>query len=406
MRQFSDDRAAPAIKRAVAIVGGGISGLTTALALRRAGISVTVYERAATLDAAEAGNGLVVWHNAVRALRAVGLAEPLHKLGQELDRYVFASARGGVLADWSIAAGAERTGAPAYTITRTALHRMLCESLGDDLVLDARCVGFVEDDGGVDVEFDGGVVHRVDLLVGADGLRSSVRRSLIPFEAPPRYAGMSAWQGIVHAPDLEVPVGTFVNTFGRGRFFIYYDLPDGLIYWDAVLADHTARRLGVIGRMPRRVLAEGFAGWPDPVPTLIESSAPDSLQSVDIFDRRPVSRWSSQRVTLVGDAAHPMTFNLGQGANQAIEGAVVLADCVASAPDVATALAAYEARRIDRARRVVRRSRANGAFSRWGNPLVCIARDAFMRVAFPRLVYAKTYQLTMDMGDWTTWSER
>ncbi len=193
----------------------------------------------------------------------------------------------------------------------------------------------------------------------------------------------------------------FVNTFGEGPWFVYYRLGDDSVYWDAVLDDRTGRRLGSsapsLGLGVREALLREFGHWPDPVPALIEATAEDEILPVDIYDRDPVPRWSTDRVTLVGDAAQPMTFNLGQGANQAIEGAVVLAQCLSSAQgDTAAALAAYERRRMDRAVRVARRSRANGVLSRWRHPAVCLLRDAFMRVAFDRLVYRKTYQLTMD----------
>lgn len=384
----------------VAVIGGGISGLTTALALRRAGTAATVYERAPVLDGAQAGNGLVVWHNAVRALESIGMRDRLHQIGQVLERYEFRSWKGGRLADWSIAQGAERTGAPTYTVSRPALHRLLSDAVGDDLVLGARFVGYDTDSTGVTARFEGGREERADLLVGADGLRSTVRRQLMPCEPPPRYARVTAWQGVVAAgsvPGDGVPSGTFVNTFGRGRWFVYYCLPGGLVYWDGVISDRISRRIDAFGESGKSILAREFENWPEPIPSLVGATPPGDIAAVDIFDRDPVDRWSADRVTLVGDAAHPMTFNLGQGANQAVEGGVVLGGCLAEASELATALAAYEHHRIERARQIVRRSRANGRFSRWSNPAVCVARDAFMRVAFDRLIYSKTYDLTMDM---------
>ncbi|MET9294799.1 FAD-dependent monooxygenase [Streptomyces sp. NPDC003077] len=390
----------------IVVMGGGIAGLTTVLALRAAGIRARAYERAPVLRAAASGNGLVIWHNAVLALRAIGLDTHLDDIGAKLRRYRFRSRRGGGLADWSVEDGARRHGAPAYTVSRPALHRMLSELVGDDLVLGARCEDFAEDTDGVTVRFDDGREIRGPLLVGADGLRSTVRRRLMPYEPPPHYAKMTACQGTTRMPLDKVPAGVFVNTFGEGSWFVYYRLGDDSVYWDAVLNDRTSRRLGgsarSLGLGTREALLREFGHWPAPVPALIQATGEDEILPVDIYDRDPVERWSTDRVTLVGDAAQPMTFNLGQGANQAIEGAIVLAQCLSSAgDDTAAALAAYERRRIGRAVRIARRSRTNGVLSRRRNPVVCRSRDAFMRVAFDRLVYRKTYQLTMDtdVGD-------
>jgi 2-polyprenyl-6-methoxyphenol hydroxylase-like FAD-dependent oxidoreductase len=385
----------------VIVLGGGIAGLTTVLALRSADIPAKAYERAPALRAAASGNGLVVWHNAVLALRTIGLDKHLDAIGAELHRYRFRSRRSGDLADWSVEDGARRHGAPAYTVSRPALHGMLSDLVGDDLVLGARCRDFTEDADGVTVRFEDGREVRGPLLIGADGLRSTVRHRLMPYEPPPRYAGMTACQGIAALPRERVPGGVFVNTFGEGTWFVYYRLGDDSVYWDAVLGDRIGRRLGrsaaSLGLGVREALLREFGHWPDPVLPLIEATAESEILPVDIYDRDPVTRWSTDRVTLVGDAAQPMTFNLGQGANQAMEGAVVLAECLsAAAGDPAAALASYERRRIDRAVRVARRSRTNGVLSRWQNPAVCLLRDAFMRVAFDRLVYRKTYQLTMD----------
>ncbi|WP_433546981.1 FAD-dependent oxidoreductase [Streptomyces sp. CA-294286] len=390
------------------VLGGGIAGLTTVLALRTAGIPAKAYERAPALRTAASGNGLVIWHNAVLALRAAGLEKHLEGVGTELLHYRFRSRRSGALADWSIADGARRHNAPAYTVSRPALHRMLSELVGDDLRLGARCTDFTESADGVRVRFEDGREVRTPLLIGADGLRSTVRRQLMPYEPPPRYAGMTACQGVVELPPQRVPPGVFVNTFGEGTWFVHYRVDDTCVYWDAVLSDRVAHRIGLgasaLGLGVREALLREFGDWPDPVPALIEATPEDVVQPVDIFDRDPVPRWSTERVTLVGDAAQPVTFNLGQGANQAIEGAVVLAQSLASAApaghaalaDPAAALASYERVRIARTRRIARRSRANAILSRWQNPTVCLLRDAFMRLAFDRPVYRATYRLTMD----------
>ncbi|MFI5806458.1 FAD-dependent oxidoreductase [Streptomyces sp. NPDC051561] len=386
----------------VIVAGGGIAGLTTVLALRAAGIPAKAYERAPALRTAASGNGLVIWHNAVLALRAIGLEKELDAVGTELRRYRFASRPRGKLADWSLTDGARAYGAPAYTVARPALHRMLTELVGDDLRLGARCTGFTETPDGVTARFEDGSAVRGPLLVGADGLRSTVRAQLMPYEPAPHRVGMTACQGSAALPHSAVPPGVFVNTFGEGTWFVYYRTDDDSVYWDAVLCDGPARRLAEgaphLGSGIREALLREFGHWPSPVPELIGATEDSGILPVDVVDRDPVPRWSTDRVTLVGDAAQPVTFNLGQGANQAIEGAVVLAQCLAKARGgpPAGALAAYGQRRIARTRKIARRSRANAAFSRFRSPLACLLRDTFMRVAFDGPVYRATYRLTMD----------
>ncbi|WP_206184944.1 FAD-dependent oxidoreductase [Thermoactinospora rubra] len=383
-------------KPRVLVVGGGIGGLAAALALRNAGASVTVCERAAEPRAARAGHGLVLWHNAVLALRRLGLDREIQKIGYELHRHVFRDRRGRAMADWSMARMARRFDAPVYSVSRPELHRVLSERVGGDLARGFRCTGLAADRDGVTVLFADGREIRADAVVGADGLRSAVRAALRPYEPPPRYAGFTAFQGVIRLPGHGVPEHTFLSTWGRGRWFVCYPLPGDQVYWDGVLGDRVDAPLGMT---TAALLEREFGGWPEPIPRLIAATGERALSPVHIFDRPPLRRWSHGRVTLLGDAAHPMTFNLGQGAGQAIEDAVVLGQ-VFDPADPAGSLAAYEARRVDRTARLARRSRANGELTRWSHPVAVAARNAFMRATFDRLVYRKTYQLTMAI-DWS-----
>ncbi|MBT2208991.1 MULTISPECIES: FAD-dependent monooxygenase [Actinomadura] len=379
----------------VAIVGGGIGGLTAAVALRGIGVRTTVHERAPDLGRIQTGGGLMLWHNAVRALHLLGLRDELAKIGHEIRAQEFHSWRGRRLARWPVAEISERTGVPVYAVSRPELHRMLTGQVGADLRLGSRCTGFATGRDGATLRLSrsGGrseEVHR-DLLVGADGLRSTVRAALMPYEPPPRYAGYTAWQGVV--PDPGVRPGVFVNIWGRGRRFVYYPLADGLVYWDAITSDRIGHGLDALGATGGEIVTEQFAGWPDPVAALVAATPPEEITPIDIYDRDPVRRWSTGRVTLLGDAAHPMAFNLGQGGCQSIEDALVLRQCVDEAGPTGAALELYERRRLPRTTTIVRRSRAIGSLSRWQNPALCRVREGFMRIAFRRLVYRKTADL-------------
>lgn len=381
------------------IIGGGIGGLTTAIALRRAGARVQVLERADELSVAQAGHGLVLWHNAVMALRRVGLADLPAAIGHELDRHQFWSVRGGRLSNWPVGEYGKRLGAPAYTVERPALHKALYDEVGD-VRLGARCTGYVEDAKGVTIRLADGTEIRTDLLIGADGLRSAVRARMRPYEPPPRYAGFTAWQGIADEVPAGVPAHAFRGVWGRNRWFVYYRLPDDRVYWDGVIGDRTLRAMDAVGTDNRTIVTEQFGDWPDPIPALMAATADSRITPVDIYDRDPVSAWGTKRVVLVGDAAHPMTFNLGQGANQAIEGAVVLAECLAAEPDPETAIRIYERHRVERVTKMMRRSRANGEMTRWHGALSCRFRDLILRTILDRIVVHKTYDLTV--AEWPT----
>ncbi|WP_218004856.1 FAD-dependent monooxygenase [Actinomadura macra] len=376
-------------------MGGGIGGLTTAIALRRLGLRTTVYERASDLGRIQTGGGLMLWHNAVRALRLLGLQDELAKIGHEIRAQEFHSWRGRRLARWPVSEISERCGVPVYAVSRPELHRMLTGQVGADLRLGSRCAGLATGADGVTVRLarPGGQreeIHR-DLLVGADGLRSTVRATLMPYEPPPRYAGYTAWQGVV--PDPGVRPGTFVNIWGRGRRFVYYPLADGLVYWDAITSDRIGHGLDALGSTGGQIVTEQFAGWPDPVAALIGATPAEEITPIDIYDRTPVPRWSTGGVTLLGDAAHPMAFNLGQGGCQSIEDALVLSQCVDAAASIGEALELYERRRVDRTATIVRRSRVIGSLSRWEHAALCRFREVFMRLAFRRVVYRKTFDL-------------
>lgn len=378
------------------MVGGGVGGLAAAVALRRVGIRAHVLERSADRGTAQGGHALVLWHNAVLALRAIGLGDELERVGRRVDAYEFHAARRGLLARWPLAERAPRYGAPVLAVRREDLHAVLADRVGGDLVLGAPCTGWQETADGVDVHLADGRRVRTDALVGADGLRSTVRRRLHPHEGAPRWAGYTAWQAVVPVGDLDVPDHAFVNTLGRGVWFVYYRLPGGLVYWDGVVGPDASRRItGGADLRPHDFLARVFDGWPDPVQGLVAAADEARLAPVDVFDRDPVGTWGRGRVTLLGDAAHPMTFNLGQGAGQAVEDALVLARNLADAP-VPQALRAYERQRAGRTAAMVRRSRANGEMLRRRSAAGCAVRDGVIAAIFPSVVLRATYRLTVD----------
>lgn len=357
------------------IVGGGIGGLTAAISLRRAGAETTVFER--TSEIKEARAGLLLGANAVKALGKLGLMEAVREtgvpttLGGELRSW-----RGETLVRLSAPEMREAAGTDSLAVHRADLQRALLNSLGGETVrLGAECAGFEQDADGVRVFLSGGGEEHGDLLVGADGLYSEIRAGLFGAERP-RYAGYTAWRGVAGSGEGLLPRGEGFESWGRGARFGCAPVGSGRIYWFATRNAPGGKDDEPAGSRAR--LLEIFRGWHEPVEALIQATGEPAILHNDIYDREPTGRWSAGRTTLLGDAAHPMTPNLGQGACQAIEDAVVLARCV-DEDDVPAAVELYEARRADRTAEIVRLSRRLGRVGQWENPLLCRLRDAAMK---------------------------
>jgi 2-polyprenyl-6-methoxyphenol hydroxylase-like FAD-dependent oxidoreductase len=350
------------------IVGGGIGGLTAALAFHRKGIEVEVYERASRL--AEVGAGVSLWPNALKALHRLGLKSALDDLSVVSDEGALRSADGRILSRTSAQEFIRRFGFPA-----TVFHRA---DLLDALVHAARTIPIhlghecqrVEQDGDVvAAHFANGAVARADFLVGADGLRSVVR-DRIGTPAGLRYAGYTAWRGIVPFPRRDLIAG---ETFGCGRRFGVVPVIGNRVYWYAT--DNVAEGGRSTPAAAKEMLLGMFARWHQPIAAIVQATDASSILRNDIYDRDPVDTWGSGRVTLLGDAAHPMTPNLGQGACQAIEDALVLARHVAAGDPPERALRRYESERIPRTASIVMASRRVGALGQIQSPALCRVRD-------------------------------
>lgn len=358
----------------VIVVGGGIGGLTTAIALRQQGVEVVVLERAQELR--EVGAGITLWINAMRALRKLGVADAIAKAGMPaLDGDIY-TWRGQTLTCSLAQDLAGRYGEMVIALHRADLQRVLLEAAGPGIVrTGASCISF-EQHGegireGVTVRLADGSEERGDALVGADGIWSTVR-SQLHGERKARYAGYTAWRGVVHFPRAVAGGGAW----GRGERFGLVPIGRGRVYW---FATANVPEGGHDESAQKRDLLRRFGEWAEPIPELIGLTPESAILRNDVYDREPLKWWGHDRVTLLGDAAHPMTPNLGQGACQAIEDAVVLAECLGGTRDVPGALREYEARRIGRTAELVNRSRRIGQLGQLENRAAVWLRDQAMR---------------------------
>ena len=374
------------------VIGAGIGGLSAAIALRRAGVEALVFER--TRELKELGAGLSLAANATKALNGLGLTDALRGIGMPIGVAEIRAWRGEVLSripTWQLD---EKMGARSAAVHRADLQGALLRELGDEAVrLGAACRGFEQEGEGVRAFFDDGTEERADLLVGADGLRSTIRRGLLG-DGNPRYAGYTAWRAVVAPEDELVPADEAWEVWGRGVRFICTQIGRGRVYW-AVSKNAPEGEHDVSTGATKDALLELCAGWLEPVEELIAATEKAAILRTDIYDRDPVrKRWGKGRVTLLGDAAHPMTPDLGQGACQAIEDAIALVECLEERENIEAALELYEARRTRRTAALVRGSRRVGRIAQLQNPLACCLRDAALR-AFPSRLQMKQLEAVM-----------
>jgi 2-polyprenyl-6-methoxyphenol hydroxylase-like FAD-dependent oxidoreductase len=357
------------------VIGGGIGGLAAAIALRQAGFDVEVFERGTGMQ--DAGAGLSLWANAIDALNALGLSDVVASAGVPYGIGGLRSSRGDVLNTMSMEDLRRFFRVPVVVVHRAELWDALADRAGrGNLRLGRRCVAVRQEGEKVVAEFDGESLREGDVLVGADGLNSIVRATLHG-AAPPRYAGCTAWRSVVRF-DAEIRA---TETWGQGSVFGQVPMSGGRVYWYATqnVPEGEPRGPDEKGRLLAR-----FRGWHTPVEALIAAADESAILRNDIYDRDPLSTWGRGRITLLGDAAHPMTPFLGQGACQALEDAVVLGKRLQSAPFVPLALRAYESARIPRANMFVRRSRAVGRIAQLENPIAVRLRNAIVRLSSPR----------------------
>jgi salicylate hydroxylase len=348
----------------VIVIGGGIGGLSAALALLRRGIDVTVYEQSPELK--EVGAGIQVSSNGSRVLYAWGLEEALAGVqvtpaGREIRHW-------GTGETWNWftlgAASIRRYGTPHLMLHRGDLHGILADAVralkADAIRLGRRCVGIAQSGERVEARFDGGEAVHAAFVLGADGIHSNVRKSLFGADAP-QFTGVVAWRGIVPMdrlpPHISRPVGT--NWLGPRGHVLHYPVRRGELMNFISFVERDDWRIeswtieGTTGE-----LADDYRGWHPDVHAIIR--AIDTPFKWALMVRRPMERWSRGRVTLLGDACHPTLPFLGQGGVMAIEDAYVVAACLAKhfrEPDVA--FARYEEIRRERTAAVVRRSHEN-----------------------------------------------
>jgi 2-polyprenyl-6-methoxyphenol hydroxylase-like FAD-dependent oxidoreductase len=360
----------------VVIVGGGIGGLTLAIALRQRGIEAPVYEAAPELRAV--GAGIWVSPNAMQVLGRLGLADAVVREGARLERAELRDYRAGVLQSADMGEAARRFGYPTVAIHRGRLQRMLLDHLPADAVHVGReCSEVVAGDGGAVLRFADGSEVEAEVVVGADGAHSRVREAVAPGTRL-RYSGQSSYRAVTPFRLPEGFAGVGWEVWGPGRRFGFSAIGHGDVYWYATL-DAPAGERDTSPAETRRRLDAMAAPFPAPVPALVAATNVERMLRTDMYDLAALPAWHHGRVVLLGDAAHATTPNLGQGGAQAIEDAYVLAEQLTANPQPEDAFAAFQRIREPKARMVVDTSNRLGRIVHLANPLARGLRNAALR---------------------------
>jgi 2-polyprenyl-6-methoxyphenol hydroxylase-like FAD-dependent oxidoreductase len=355
----------------VLIIGGGIGGLTAAIANRQRGFEVDVFESAPALQ--PVGKGIWVPTNAMIVFDRLGVSDAIKQAGWELERIQIHDLMDGLLLDIDLRPFASRYGHSTISIHRAALVKVLADKLpADRLHLGKRCTGFERDAEGVTVRFADGDERRGDFLVGADGIHSIVREQLIP-RVPLRYSGQTCYRGIANFEPPQNLTRTCREIWGGAIRIGFSKIGPGQLYW---FAPQTAPAASPTPSQPLSDwLAKQYAEFPSPVPEMLRHTPFSEIIRTDLYDFAPLSRWSQSQVTLLGDAAHAMTPNLGQGGAQAIEDAYVLAEQLAVHQDPRQAFQTYEKLRMPKVHWIVKTARQHGRLAHVQNHLAQKVRN-------------------------------
>ncbi|WGS54683.1 FAD-dependent monooxygenase [Paraburkholderia sp. D15] len=362
--------------RKVLIAGGGIGGLTCALALLRRGIDVDVYEQAPQLS--EVGAGFQISANGTRCLFELGLESALRDSATEAaSKQVRLWNTGQTWPLFDLGkSSVEKYGFPYYLVYRADLHDLLVQRIRalkpDAIHCGAKVTGFDQDDTSVRVQLENGHAAEGTLLIGADGIHSNVRRRLFG-EGDAEFIGCVAWRGLIPSEALPEHLRSRIGTnwIGPGAHVIHYPLRHGrLVNFVGIVERDDWRVESWTTRGTVDECLADFSGWHPDVQTLIRGIREPFKWA--LLARKPMKKWTRGRVTLLGDACHPTLPFLAQGAVMAIEDGLVLARCIdAHAVDPAAGLERYETLRMDRTEKMVNGSTANGA--RFHNPLLANA---------------------------------
>ncbi|MDS7928496.1 FAD-dependent urate hydroxylase HpxO [Acinetobacter sp. V102_4] len=340
----------------VVIIGAGMGGLTTGIALKKFGHQVRIYEQ--TEKILPVGAAISLWSNGVKCLNYLGLTEKIAQLGGQMDDLAYVDGlTGDVMTQFSLLPLIEEVGQRPYPVARADLQNMLMDEFGrDQIYLGKKMVSLDDKADYVEVHFADGSSTQADLVIGADGTHSITRAYVLGQQVQRRYAGYVNWNGLVEISEDLAPAQQWTTYVGEGKRASLMPVADGKFYFflDVPLPAGLENNRDEY----QKLLKQYFADWCLPVQQLIERLDPQKTNRVEIHDIEPFTQFYKGRVVILGDAAHSTTPDIGQGGCQAMEDAIYLARSLQiNTLGVEDALRRYQNKRNERANELVLRAR-------------------------------------------------
>lgn len=340
----------------VVIIGAGMGGLTTGIALKKFGHQVRIFEQ--TEKILPVGAAISLWSNGVKCLNYLGLTEKIAKLGGQMDDLAYVDGlTGDVMTQFSLLPLIEEVGQRPYPVARADLQNMLMDEFGrDQIYLGKKMVSLEDKADFVEVHFADGSSTQADLLIGADGTHSLTRAYVLGQQVQRRYAGYVNWNGLVEISEDLAPAKQWTTYVGEGKRASLMPVADGKFYFflDVPLPAGLENNRDEY----KKLLKQYFVDWCQPVQQLIERLDPQKTNRVEIHDIEPFAQFYKGRVVILGDAAHSTTPDIGQGGCQAMEDAIYLARSLQiNTLGLEDALRRYQNKRNERANELVLRAR-------------------------------------------------
>jgi 2-polyprenyl-6-methoxyphenol hydroxylase-like FAD-dependent oxidoreductase len=361
------------MKKEITIIGGGIAGLTTAIALNKIGIKTLIFEAAPNIEAIGAGLGLGA--NALIAFDKLAMKEEVIQLGNILSSFSIYDEDGKIITKTQSKKISDKYGAGIFAIHRAELHKQLLSKIDPGSIYkNRRAVDIEQNRDLVIVKFQDGSSHETEFLIAGDGINSAIRKKLIP-GSEPRFAGYTCWRAVIDNTELNLTESS--ETWGTNGRFGIVPLAKSKIYWFASI---NSKQINIeFKNFQVKDLFNKFKTYHAPIPAILEETKDENLLWNDIIDLKPISRYAFNNILLIGDAAHATTPNLGQGACQAIEDAVVISGELSRNNDIKQAFKNFEAKRLERTHYVINTSYSIGKIAQIENKFLASARNFIFR---------------------------